>query len=95
MTATEQDTETAADEVARQAAADVPALFVDGYFLNSWPGHIRIAFGEYLAGKGRYRTAVVLPLEDAESLAADLVVIAKGLRERETGDERETPPKES
>lgn len=64
------------------AAYGIAALYADAYFLNSWKGHIRIAFGEYLGGVVRHRTAVVLEVEDAESLSADLAKMAKHLRDR-------------
>jgi hypothetical protein len=70
------------DDSTFEAASKVPALYTDAYYLNYWTGHIRIALGEALGGKSHYRTAVVLPIEDAESLAADLTAMVKELREK-------------
>ena len=54
-------------------AAQIAASFTDTYYVNIWPGALRIAFGEALRGKAFYRTAVVIPIDDAKALANDIL----------------------
>jgi hypothetical protein len=54
-------------------ADELPGLYTDAYTLFWWAGRIRIAFAEYLNEEMHYRTAIVMPVEDAESLAKDIL----------------------
>jgi hypothetical protein len=55
-----------------EAASNVPAFYVDTYWLTVWEGHIRITLGELLGDNERYRTAVVIPWDQALSLSKDI-----------------------
>ena len=64
-------------------AGRLPAPYSDMYYINWWPGHLRIAFGEALYGKTFFHAAVVMPISDAESLAHDILEAVEKLKARE------------
>jgi enterochelin esterase-like enzyme len=70
-------------EVARRSAVELPALYCDAFWTTSWTGHVRIAFGEYL-DQPRYRTAIVMPLDEAEALANYILRLVE--REKRASD---------
>ena len=72
------------DEKERKRAEEPQAVFTDAYFVTAWEGHIRIAFGENPRGKPRYSMAVVLPMEEAEDLAAEINVLVNRQKEKDT-----------
>jgi hypothetical protein len=70
----------------RERAAEIPATFVDTYSIDWSADSVRISFAEYLHRTTHYRVAVVLPMEDAQTLGESLVDIAKRARhERGSG----------
>lgn len=64
-------------------AAVIPALYSDTYWLTVWSGHIRLTFGEQLADKARYRSALVMDWDDALSLAKDIVELVERRKKRD------------
>ncbi len=49
---------------------ELPALFANRFYIVAGPRTTRIAFGEGVEnGSSRYRSAVVLPMDDAKELA--------------------------
>jgi hypothetical protein len=76
---------TAAAEKAERdrAIAAVPALFIDTWHTLSFTGHVRVTFGEIYGDTDNFRTAIVLDLDDAESLGRQLIRVAERRRARD------------
>jgi hypothetical protein len=68
------------------AARQLSAPYCDSYFLTTWPNIVRIAFGESLEGESYYRTAVIMPVEDAEDLAKSILDFVQRLREEKAAE---------
>jgi hypothetical protein len=75
-----------------RAIAAIPAVFIDTWSTLSFTGHIRITFGEIYGGTNNFRSAIVLDLDDAESLGRHLIRVAERRRARDK--EREARPQE-
>jgi hypothetical protein len=61
---------------------DVPAIYADSFTLSIRSDRLRISFGEYLDGKVYYRTAVSIPLSDANSLSKDIAELLERQRSK-------------
>ena len=70
------------DRPDREETAKLTGVYIDSYWLTIWNELIRISFGEALGGKVRYRSAVVMPWEDAESLARQILSMVEKRRKR-------------
>lgn len=70
------------EEATRKATFAVPAPYCDAYYLTTWPGHIRMSFGEYY-DRPYYRTAVVMSLDDVESFLKSLTKVVERQREKD------------
>jgi hypothetical protein len=55
------------------AAREMAAPYCDAYFVSVWPDIVRIAFGEALDGETYYRTAIAMPLREAEEFARSIL----------------------
>ncbi len=84
----EKEAEEARKEKTRKEVSNLPAIYVDAYFLTWWRGHIRISIGEHLYEKNHFRYAFVMPLEDAEELAKDLLEAIKKRKEKDAAEKR-------
>jgi hypothetical protein len=75
----------AAEEKAARdrAIAAVPALFIDTWHTLTFEGHVRVTFGEMYGETDNFRTAIVLDLDDAESLGQQLLRVVKRRRARD------------
>ncbi len=51
----------------------LPAFYVDTFSLVWRSDRMRIVFGEYLHQKAHHRTAIAMPLVDAEALANSIL----------------------
>lgn len=86
---TDQPEKGAAEEAPKpdpewEAIAQLPAMYVDTWYLTTWRGHMRIALGEQFADlQNQYRLALVLELNDAESLARGIL---RGIERRRKKD---------
>lgn len=49
--------------------AALPGVYVDSFVISYSANRMRISFSEYLDGTEHYRSAVVMPLDDAAALA--------------------------
>jgi hypothetical protein len=72
----------AAEKTAEKAARDraiaaIPALFIDTWHVLTFAGHARVTFGEIFGDADNFRTAIVLELDDAESLGRQLLRMAQ------------------
>jgi len=72
-----------------EAMSAIPAPFIDSWYLTTWEGHVRIAFGEAL-DKIYYRSAVVMALDDAEKFAGRLLRAVERRKKRD--QEAQTKP---
>jgi hypothetical protein len=63
--------------------AAIPAIFVDSWFINTWPGYLRLTFAETIAGASYYRAAFAMELSDAETLAGHLMEMVERKRQEE------------
>jgi hypothetical protein len=64
-------------------AKRLPSTYIDTYFISTWPGHVRMVFGEGVGDEAFYRLAVVLPLEIVEDLIETLTKMVKAEKERD------------
>lgn len=65
----------------------LPTTFVDSFFLSYWSENVKIIFGETIDGKEYWRSAVILPLSDAEALSkrlAEAIAEVKAKSKKET-----------
>jgi hypothetical protein len=76
------------NRLSRESSVQRVGLYCDAFHLVTWRGHVRISLGEYF-DRAYYRTAVVMPLEDARSLANNLLEEVKKQEERDLKGERE------
>jgi hypothetical protein len=83
-------TGTATEQSQPVPGEELPALFANRFYIVAGPRTTRITFGEGIDnGASRYRSAIVLPMDDAKQLAevlADLLrkveVQSQGAAER-------------
>jgi hypothetical protein len=73
-----EDTDQAAAEAEAKAARDraiaaIPALYADTWHVYTWTGHMRLTFGEIFRDLDNFRNAVVMPIDDAEALAQQML----------------------
>jgi hypothetical protein len=85
MTANDEDEDK--PDAPPQQVKDLHAVYVDGYFITIWRGHVRLAFGEEVGGDTLYRMACVMPIETVESLMTQL----RGLIDRRRARGQEDP----
>ncbi len=81
-----------------RAAAAVPAVYIDAWLLTTWPGHIRITFGENMRGTATYRNAVVMQSKDAERICKHILRVIEKQKDRDAApgnSEAVESPKES
>ncbi len=67
--------------VVPEGITQLTAVFVDSFFLTYWEKYLKISFGETIDGKEYWRSAVVLPVDDAEILARRLAEAIKEIKE--------------
>jgi hypothetical protein len=65
-----------------EIAGEVVAIFSNTFVVSVSDQRIRLTFGEYIEGKTYYRSAISMPIEDAESLSADITNLLNRFRER-------------
>jgi hypothetical protein len=58
----------------------ISAPYCDAYIVSVFPNIVRIAFGEALEGETYYRTAIAMPLREAEDLARSILESIKQQR---------------
>lgn len=51
-----------------EGVMNLPAIYVDSYWVQTWTNRVRITFGEAFVGTVRYRAAVTMATNDAENL---------------------------
>jgi len=100
--AEEAKAEAEAKAARTRAIASVPALFIDTWSVVTFTGHARITFGEIYGNTDNFRTAIVVDLDDAESLGRQLIRSAqrRKLRDEERAQAaaakaQESDPEES
>ena len=74
----------------REAASQLPAVYVDGWFTTTWEGHMRIAVSERTYDEDRYRFAFIMELDDVEKFAQHLLGEVTKRRKREEEEEEES-----
>jgi hypothetical protein len=60
------------DKPVGQEIGDTPAFYVDAFIVSINGDRIRLTFGEHIEGKTYYRTAVCIPISDAQALSKDI-----------------------
>lgn len=74
------EAEKAGHRMARDEAVKIPARYCDAFWVTSWPGHVRMSFGEYFE-RPYYHTTIVMTADDAEELSKIVSRIVQDLKE--------------
>jgi len=84
--------EKAEREAELERVGSIPAVYVDQWWTTIWAGGMRVTFGEEIAGKSFFRSAIMLDYSDVVALRDHLTARIARMEEKAKAKAAESIP---